>query len=163
MTTQPYHAWTDDERAQVKQLWKDGLSAKQISEEIGGVSRNAVIGLIHRGGLKGQGARAPAQHDAPKPRRTKPRKPKPRRKINWSVKAAGESLPPEPVVALKVSTPEPVSLRLSLTELAPHQCKWPEGDGPFTFCGAPCFGPYCEHHRKRAYQPLVPRRIREPA
>lgn len=162
MSENTYHAWTDERREQVAELWRGGLSASQIATELGKpyVTRNAVIGLIHRSGLTGQGTREPRQREA-KPRMTKPHH---RRKMSWSVKPLAESLPPEPVVAQKISLPEPISLRVSLIDLKPHQCRWPEGEGPFTFCGAKAVDVYCEHHRKRAYQPLVPqRRIREPA
>lgn len=44
-------AWTDERKALVTKLWAEGLSASQVAEELGGVSRNAVIGLVHRMGL----------------------------------------------------------------------------------------------------------------
>jgi GcrA cell cycle regulator len=45
-------AWTDERIDQLKSLWEKGLTASQIAEELGGVSRNAVIGKAHRLGLK---------------------------------------------------------------------------------------------------------------
>ncbi len=45
-------AWTDERIDHLKQLWEKGLTASQIAEELGGVSRNAVIGKAHRLGLK---------------------------------------------------------------------------------------------------------------
>jgi GcrA cell cycle regulator len=45
-------AWTDERIDQLKVLWEKGLTASQIAEELGGVSRNAVIGKAHRLGLK---------------------------------------------------------------------------------------------------------------
>ena len=45
-------AWTDQRIDQLKTLWEKGLTASQIAEELGGVSRNAVIGKAHRLGLK---------------------------------------------------------------------------------------------------------------
>ena len=39
----------------LKKLWQDGLSASQIAAELGGVTRNAVIGKVHRLGLSGRG------------------------------------------------------------------------------------------------------------
>jgi len=45
-------AWTDERIDQLKDLWEKGLTASQIAEELGGVSRNAVIGKAHRLGLK---------------------------------------------------------------------------------------------------------------
>jgi GcrA cell cycle regulator len=46
--------WTDDRVELLKKLWKDGLSGTQIAVELGGVSRNAVIGKVHRLGLSGR-------------------------------------------------------------------------------------------------------------
>ena len=43
--------WTDERVEMLKKLWTDGLSASQIAAEIGGCSRNAVIGKVHRLGL----------------------------------------------------------------------------------------------------------------
>ena len=45
-------SWTDERINQLKMMWEKGLTASQIAEELGGVSRNAVIGKAHRLGLK---------------------------------------------------------------------------------------------------------------
>ena len=45
-------AWTDDRVAMLRELWSKGLSASQIAVQLGGVSRNAVIGKAHRLGLE---------------------------------------------------------------------------------------------------------------
>ena len=45
-------SWTDERINQLKNMWEKGLTASQIAEELGGVSRNAVIGKAHRLGLK---------------------------------------------------------------------------------------------------------------
>ncbi|MEL6435380.1 MAG: GcrA family cell cycle regulator [Pseudomonadota bacterium] len=41
-------SWTDERVETLKKLWADGLSASQIAAKLGGVSRNAVIGKVHR-------------------------------------------------------------------------------------------------------------------
>ena len=41
-------AWTDDRVEVLKKLWAEGLSASQIAARLGGVTRNAVIGKVHR-------------------------------------------------------------------------------------------------------------------
>ena len=46
--------WNDERVEQLKKLWAEGKSASQIAAEIGGVSRNAVIGKVHRLGLSGR-------------------------------------------------------------------------------------------------------------
>ncbi|HYE28390.1 MAG TPA: GcrA family cell cycle regulator [Allosphingosinicella sp.] len=63
-------SWTDERIDRLKELWSQGMTASQIADELGGVSRNAVIGKAHRLGLQsrpspvkpneGQGEAAPA-------------------------------------------------------------------------------------------------------
>src|SRR3974377_728573 len=62
-------SWTDERVETLKKLWADGLSASQIAAELGGVTRNAVIGKVHRLGLSGR-AKSPA---STAPRQRKPR------------------------------------------------------------------------------------------
>jgi GcrA cell cycle regulator len=45
-------SWTDERIERLKKLWHDGATASQIADELGGVSRNAVIGKAHRLGLE---------------------------------------------------------------------------------------------------------------
>ncbi len=47
--------WTDERVELLKKLWNEGLSASQIAAQLGGVSRNAVIGKVHRLKLSGRG------------------------------------------------------------------------------------------------------------
>ena len=46
--------WTDERVENLKKLWQEGLSASQIAGRLGGVTRNAVIGKVHRLGLSGR-------------------------------------------------------------------------------------------------------------
>ena len=46
--------WTDERVEILKKLWLEGLSASQIAKQLGGVTRNAVIGKVHRLGLSGR-------------------------------------------------------------------------------------------------------------
>ena len=46
--------WTDERVELLKKLWADGLSASRIAAELGGITRNAVIGKVHRLGLSGR-------------------------------------------------------------------------------------------------------------
>ncbi|MGZ3259711.1 MAG: GcrA family cell cycle regulator, partial [Croceibacterium sp.] len=52
-------SWTDERVALLSKLWADGLSASQIAAELGGITRNAVIGKVHRLGLSGR-AKSPS-------------------------------------------------------------------------------------------------------
>src|ERR1700747_10540 len=60
-------SWTDERVEMLKKLWADGLSASQIAGELGGITRNAVIGKVHRLGLSGR-AKAPSP-SVPRPRK----------------------------------------------------------------------------------------------
>src|SRR5216110_3212346 len=54
--------WTDERVETLKKLWLDGLSASQIAKHLGGVTRNAVIGKVHRLGLSGRAAPSQPAH-----------------------------------------------------------------------------------------------------
>src|SRR6201993_369506 len=56
--------WTDDRVEQLKSLWTEGLSASQIARALGGVTRNAVIGKVHRLGLAGRAS--PSRSERPR-------------------------------------------------------------------------------------------------
>jgi GcrA cell cycle regulator len=56
--------WTEERVGTLKKLWLDGLSASQIAKQLGGVTRNAVIGKVHRLGLSGRAA--PSQPSRPR-------------------------------------------------------------------------------------------------
>lgn len=75
-------SWTDERIDKLKELWSKGMTASQIADELGGVSRNAVIGKAHRLDLqsrpspvKANDGDAPAK---PEPRKAAPVAPKPR-------------------------------------------------------------------------------------
>src|SRR5438270_6709541 len=61
--------WSEDRVEQLKKLWEAGLSASQIAAELGNVTRNAVIGKVHRLGLSGR-AKSPSS-TAPRPRKAR--------------------------------------------------------------------------------------------
>src|SRR5215472_3967995 len=76
--------WTDERVELLKKLWQDGLSASQIAKQLGGVTRNAVIGKVHRLGLSGRAAPSkPArpQFKTPRPVRVAPQAPSAPRRI----------------------------------------------------------------------------------
>jgi GcrA cell cycle regulator len=60
--------WTEERVELLKKLWADGLSASQIAAQLGGVTRNAVIGKVHRLSLSG---RAKQASGAPRPRKVR--------------------------------------------------------------------------------------------
>ncbi len=154
-------SWTDERVEQLKQMWMDGLSASQIAARLGGVTRNAVIGKVHRLGLSGRGAPTRVT-------RRRPVAPRPPRVQSVPTQARRESEPavqpaPEPEDLEIISDPDSHATVLELNE---QTCKWPIGDPGeenFHFCGqrsAPGL-PYCAAHAKKAYQPLPSRRERK--
>src|SRR5436305_8606477 len=70
MSAMTVMTWTDDRVEQLKKLWEAGLSASQIAAELGNVTRNAVIGKVHRLGLSGR-AKSPSSA-APRQRKVRP-------------------------------------------------------------------------------------------
>ncbi len=83
--------WTDERVETLKKLWQDGLSASQIAKQLGGVTRNAVIGKVHRLGLSGRAAPSkPARpaFKAPRPQRAVAAPAAPRRILESAPMAA---------------------------------------------------------------------------
>jgi GcrA cell cycle regulator len=157
--------WTDERVEQLKKLWTDGLSASQIAAELGGITRNAVIGKVHRLGLSGR-AKSPSSA-APRPR--KPRQTHmlrvPRVRGNTALAYAYDldlETDPEPIENII-----PIGQRRTLLELNEDTCRWPIGDPStqdFFFCGGKPVSslPYCAYHSRVAYQPPAARRDKRP-
>ena len=60
-------SWTDERVELLKKMWGEGQSASQIAKELGGVTRNAVIGKVHRLGLSNRAGSGPASAAKPAP------------------------------------------------------------------------------------------------
>ena len=156
--------WTDERVELLKKLWADGLSASQIAGELGGITRNAVIGKVHRLGLSGR-AKAPSSSV---PRQRKPRAPTmfraPRPMMRGNTALAHQpAYDYEPEAELQpIENIIPIGQRCSLLELDQEKCHWPIGDPgqpDFFFCGGvTANGPYCGYHARIAYQPVADRR-----
>jgi GcrA cell cycle regulator len=157
-------SWTDERVELLKKLWSDGLSASQIAAELGGITRNAVIGKVHRLGLSGRAKSVSA--GAPRPRKT--RSPAHMLRIgrasirgNTALAHAYDidaDIEPEPIDNII-----PIGQRRNLLELNEQTCHWPVGDpgsGDFFFCGGNTVSglPYCAYHARMAYQPVTDRR-----
>ena len=160
--------WTDERVDRLKTLWAEGLSASQIAKVLGEVTRNAVIGKVHRLSLSGRAK--PAASGPRPPRKPRPAAPPrhPRAYIagNTALKVHAQPAPrrapnPVPIEDLVV----PISLNVSLMALNDQMCKWPIGDpseNEFKFCGHATRpgSPYCEAHSRMAFQPAQNRRDR---
>lgn len=151
-------SWTDERVELLKKMWGEGQSASQIAKELGGVTRNAVIGKVHRLGLSN---RATTKTDTKPKVEPKPKvavKPKPTPKpapdpipelktepavardsvsasLRKAIIPAGQPLPPQPSAneispeaLAKVNEVEKGAKKLTLMELTERTCKWPVGD-----------------------------------
>jgi GcrA cell cycle regulator len=168
--------WTDERVELLRKLWSEGLSASQIAAQLGGVSRNAVIGKVHRLKLSGRGRASAAPARPKKPSQgtsgvTKPvtRAASAHRHVTSTVGATALQVQfdAEPVARQYVRPVEnvvvPISRHLRLVELTERTCKWPNGDPlseDFHFCGNDSAesGPYCTYHSRIAFQPAAERR-----
>src|ERR1700728_4515784 len=121
-------SWTDERVELLKKLWSDGLSASQIAAELGGITRNAVIGKVHRLGLSGRAVRGnTALAHA------------------YDIEAEAE---PE-----LIDNIIPIGQRRTILELNEQTCHWPVGDpgsSEFFFCGGNTVGglPYRAYHSR---------------
>ena len=133
--------WTPQQEAELKRLWTDGQTAGYIANVLG-VTRNAVMGKVHRQGLS-SGAKPTSRKQRPyKPRVASERQPK--RKRPTVAKVRLPAVQKEP----------PKAERLDLMALTELTCKWPIGDPQdedFCFCGVRIeptgAQPYCSYHK----------------
>lgn len=182
-------SWTDERVDVLKKMWGEGQSASVIAKELGGVTRNAVIGKVHRLGLSNRvtstTAKPAAKDKAKAGMKAKPAVPAAPPKPILAPETvritppavrkiipAGQPLPPQPSAneispeaLAKVSEVEKTAKRISLLELTEKTCKWPVGDpatDDFWFCGlaVKTGKPYCEAHVGVAFQPMSSRRDR---
>lgn len=144
-------AWTDERVEQLKTLWAEGLSAAQIANKMGGVTRNAVIGKVHRLGLSG---------------RATPAKPQRGRSL-IADKKEDATMRKAPAPEMKSVIPEPEFIepivlesgdRTTVATIKNNMCKWPVGDpakDDFHFCGQSTLSgkSYCAYHAHMAFQP----------
>lgn len=158
-------SWNDERVELLKKLWQDGLSASQIAAELGGVTRNAVIGKVHRLGLSG---RIKSSTPSLAPRRPRaapqPSQPRPRFATQGNVALAPSPMPEPAPAPRQAAEVMPFSCeRVTIMELRECMCRWPLGDPSrpdFRFCGAKSTpgAAYCDHHARMAYQTVSERR-----
>ena len=159
-------SWTDDRVETLKRLWPQNMSASQIAERLGGVTRNAVLGKVHRLGLPQRECDMAYQGKSDggcgrkggKTRRVTSQ-PRPRSSPSAIVFGRGPDLPPDaPIVETFEEVYVPPDQRKGLLDLADNDCRWPIGDTgtpEFHFCNGKKFHglPYCERHARVAFQP----------
>ncbi|MBY8976716.1 GcrA cell cycle regulator [Rhodobacteraceae bacterium NNCM2] len=149
-------SWTDERVEKLKELWGEGMSASQIAKSLGGVTRNAVIGKVHRLGLSNRGsgvsgtsagneeakvaekpaAKAPPAQAAPPVEPPKPATPPavqqqrvaPVIRDASQPRAPGLPTPEEEAARATLVEIEKMAKKLDLLELTERTCKWPIGD-----------------------------------
>lgn len=165
-------SWTDERVQRLSTLWLEGRSASQIATELGeGVSRNAVIGKVHRLGLSGRATPPAVAEAAPAPIvSAPPREAIPEARTTPEIEILFEPEPeatPVPIafdLAPLRSVKDmviPLSDRVTMLELGASMCRWPIGDptnAEFRFCGCRAVGTYCPEHARVAFQPVADRR-----
>lgn len=164
-------SWTDDRVDLLKKLWSEGLSASQIAGRLGGVTRNAVIGKVHRLGLSGRATTSRMKSIRPRVRANTARRAQQRPNFRQLGNPAFRNLyqgDAEPFVPAPEEIDIPLAERKNLQDLTESDCRWPIGDpqhDDFHFCNRSKVPglPYCEFHAKRAFQPPQARRRNAPA
>jgi GcrA cell cycle regulator len=161
--------WNDERVDALKKLWADGLSASQIAGRLGGVTRNAVIGKVHRLGLAGRATTSRMKSHRPRVRTAQTIKRGLMMRTRPSGAAASSPLKSlyladsEPYVPPAEELVIPLNERKYIQTLTESCCRWPIGDpqlAEFHFCGRKKIPglPYCEVHARRAFQPPQARR-----
>lgn len=99
-------SWTDERIESLRTMWEKGLTASQIADELGGVSRNAVIGKAHRLGLKSRPSPVKATDKVKPAKVAAPAAPKPAAPVS-TPRAAAPPAAPRPAVAAPRSDVRP--------------------------------------------------------
>ncbi|MDE2472163.1 MAG: GcrA cell cycle regulator, partial [Bradyrhizobium sp.] len=134
-------SWTADRVESLKQYVAEGRTASQIARLIGGVSRNAVIGKVHRSGLCLSTPPSWSNKGDRPVRKAKPKAPKPRVHNPLGAKSGrtkAKPLPPKPFKPVVVELAAPTCEPVTLIERTDTQCPWIAGEthGPATLmCG----------------------------
>ncbi len=140
----PISDWSDDRVASLTRLWGEGRTASYIAVELGGVTRSAVIGKVHRLNLD--------------PRRVTIRLPslnqnRPHKRVSFVSVKPKNPVPPQ--MLMGEPAPNPV---YSLFDLERAHCRYPYGEpgaADFHYCGGKSIKgrSYCGPHHQLAYQP----------
>ena len=152
--------WTDDRTQIAVKLWKEGNSASFIALQLG-VTRNAVIGKMHRlGFLKGAG-RIPSHRLKVMVRRVD--RARARAKLAAAKAATAIAKPRFESLPLPPPRADDIARKRNVLELTDSDCRYPIGDPKepgFGFCADKKLPglPYCEAHARVCFEPRQPRR-----
>ena len=126
--------WTEENIEKLKKMLAKGMSSRQIGEELGGISRNSVIGKAHRLGLSTQ-----------------------KEKENFPTKTTKAVKTTATASAKKKSVRQPIHITPQNSQSTDKLCQWPSGDPgtpEFCFCYREAVEgrPYCDEHCNAAYR-----------
>jgi len=126
-------SWTDERVEMLKKMWSEGQSASQIAKELGGVTRNAVIGKVHRLGLSNRAGASPAPAEAkpepkaqpkakapPQPKPAPANRPDPVVEPKTEPAAAAPVSPPMPARKQIIPAGQPLPPQPSTNEISPE-------------------------------------------
>ncbi|PID36188.1 MAG: GcrA cell cycle regulator [Rhodobacterales bacterium] len=121
-------SWTDERVETLKKMWTEGQSASQIAKELGGVTRNAVIGKVHRLGLSNRatGGAKPAAKERPAAAKPKAKAPAAKKAAKPAAEApapkpeAAEAKPIVPVRKPIIPAGQPLPPQPSANEISPE-------------------------------------------
>lgn len=166
-------AWTDEMVNDLRKMWAEGLTTGEIGKRLG-VSKNSIVGKVHRLGLSGRPSPIKKKDGTP----AEPKKVKAPEEKKNKEKAAPAPTPAPKAVTPKaepeknvIATPkteektetqpqaakqQPHGGKTTLVDLDNHTCRWPLGDPKdenFHFCGRKIHigQTYCEEHANIAY------------
>lgn len=130
-------SWTDERIEKLTKMWEGGATASQIADELGGVSRNAVIGKAHRLGLKARPSPVKANEkgevaEAPVAKAAKPAAPAPVEARPAAPKPVSPPAAPAPVEARPAPANPPAAPAARPAPAAPAPSAAPAADAPVT-------------------------------
>ena len=161
-------AWTDEMVEELKKLWKEGMTTGEIGKRLG-VSKNSIVGKVHRLGLSGRPSPIKRKEDKVEEPVKKVAAEKVCKKVKEAKPVVAKVEPvvkPEPVVKklpevsesdiCEIEVRSPVNGKVTVADLDNHTCRWPIGDPKdenFHFCGrkVKLGQTYCEEHAAIAY------------
>ncbi len=161
--------WIEEDIDKITRLYSDGISTGKIALQIGeGVTRNAIIGILHRHILP----KNPQLRKVVRPFTTRPKKAAIKIQSPCTAKggAIGKSISlatqkskmatirkPSPPKVVKPVSPEVIeAAKTTIFKLRDGICRWPVGnlgDADFHFCGMACTKIYCDDHMSIAVNP----------
>lgn len=143
-------AWTEEQRQAAMRLWSEGKSAAYIAAELGStITRNAVLGMMHRSGLKSP---KPNPHAGVRQQSRRRSGARATQQTPWRRRPSQSQGPVEEVLS-------PIQCKpVGLIDACAGDCRWPLNDSPnvseFRFCGAPVWprSSFCPGHYALVYR-----------